>query len=105
MRGRFVLSLLAAVATSASSHPQSSPRIEDASWLAGCWSMGRTDDSTGEHWLAPAGGAMLGLSRTVRAGKMTDYEHRKAPDGIAARIEGVVGGKPRRIDFPFERCK
>jgi hypothetical protein len=31
--------------------------------------------------------------------------YRKAPHGIAARIEGVVGGKSRRIDFPFERCK
>jgi Domain of unknown function (DUF6265) len=154
MRARFGFFLLATAVTSGSSHAQSSPRVEDASWLAGCWSMRHADGSTQEHWLPPAGGAMLGLSRTIRGGKMTEHEYlairevdgkltyvaipsgqreaafpllrvspnelvfenpshdfpqrviyRKLPDGMAARIEGVVGGKSRSRDFPFERCK
>ena len=51
-------------------------KVEDLSWLAGCW---ETNDaakqrSIVEQWMPPAGGAMIGMSRTVRAGKMTGYE-------------------------------
>ena len=51
-------------------------KVEDLAWLSGCWEM---KDATKqlfivEQWMAPDGGAMLGMSRTVRAGKMTGYE-------------------------------
>lgn len=44
-------------------------------WLAGCW----TGPANGqyqytEQWMAPAGGIMLGMSRTVRPGKSTLFE-------------------------------
>ena len=48
--------------------------IDRVAWMAGCWSLtveGRTVD---EHWMAPRGGAMLGISRTVKDGRLTEYE-------------------------------
>jgi hypothetical protein len=30
--------------------------------------------------------------------------YRKVPDGLLARIEGVINGKPRGEDYPFKRC-
>ena len=48
--------------------------IEDLSWLKGCWSLNRNDRETTEHWLKPAGGTMLGISRTVADGKTVEFE-------------------------------
>jgi hypothetical protein len=66
--------LFVAVLAAGSTHAQSNARIEDAAWLAGCWSIELPDGIIEEHWLPPAGGAMLGLSRTVRGGRMTEFE-------------------------------
>jgi hypothetical protein len=52
---------------------QSQP-IDELTWLAGCWSMTRGEASVEEHWMKPAGGTMLGMSRTVRGGKTSEYE-------------------------------
>lgn len=51
-------------------------KVEDLSWLAGCWETkdAAKQRSIVEQWMAPDGGAMIGMSRTVRAGKMTGYE-------------------------------
>jgi hypothetical protein len=43
-------------------------------WLAGCWSLTRSDSVTEEQWMKPAGGTMLGMSRTVRGAKTTEFE-------------------------------
>jgi hypothetical protein len=48
--------------------------IERVAWLQGCWeavSPGRTVE---EHWMAPRGGSMVGMSRTVRGEKLVEYE-------------------------------
>jgi hypothetical protein len=50
-------------------------RVEAMSWLAGCWSMTTEESLIEELWLRPAGGSMLGLSRTIRNGRMTSYEY------------------------------
>jgi hypothetical protein len=127
--------------------------LDQLGWLAGCWA--RPDGSSEEHWMKPAGGSMMGMSRTVKGGKMVEYEflmirevagklsyvakpsrqseatfplktlsenevvfenlqhdfphriiYKKNADGSAtARIEGMRGGQPRGIDFPFKRCQ
>jgi hypothetical protein len=43
-------------------------------WLAGCWSQEKAETGSMEMWMAPAGGAMLGMSRTVRNGKTVAHE-------------------------------
>ena len=44
--------------------------IDKIGFMAGCWESA----GTVEMWTKPAGGSMLGLSRTVRKGKLTSSE-------------------------------
>lgn len=50
--------------------------LEAAAWLAGCWSVESADGQTvaEEQWMAPRGGLMVGMSRTVRGGEARGYE-------------------------------
>ena len=43
-------------------------------WLAGCWQLRAGARLTEEQWLAPRGGTMLGVSRTVRGDSLREYE-------------------------------
>lgn len=61
-------------AAAAAMVPAAGPSINDAAWIAGCWSFERGGRTVAEHWMAPAGGTMMGLSRTVAAGKTTEWE-------------------------------
>ena len=54
--------------------PSSAPDIGRLAWLAGCWSRTRPQGQIEEHWMAPAGGSMVGMSRTVSGGKTVEYE-------------------------------
>jgi hypothetical protein len=51
------------------------PSIDRLAWLTGCWSRARANGMTEEHWMAPRGGTMLGMSRTVRDGRTVEYEY------------------------------
>jgi len=59
--------------------------VEPLAWMAGAWSFTTGTQTSEEHWLAPAGGAMLGMNRDVRDGKMADFEFMR----IEASAEGV----------------
>ncbi len=48
--------------------------ISDAGWLSGCWVTSSEKRVTEETWMAPAGGMMLGMSRSVTDGVATGYE-------------------------------
>ena len=48
--------------------------ISDIAWLAGAWNGTRLTSSIDERWSPPKGGAMLGVSRTVKGDKMTAFE-------------------------------
>jgi hypothetical protein len=48
--------------------------IDGLSWLSGCWALENAEAGTIESWLAPAGGMLLGVSRTVKSGKTVAYE-------------------------------
>ena len=54
--------------------PVASPSIHDVEWLSGCWERRRDDRTTIEIWMVPAGGMMLGASRTVASGTTLEYE-------------------------------
>lgn len=61
------------------------PTISDLNWLAGDWQTTGARSQTDEHWTAAAGGSMLGLSRTVAAGRIYEFEYlriEQRPDGI-----------------------
>jgi hypothetical protein len=48
--------------------------IDRVKWLQGCWQTTRGEATVEEQWMAPRGGTMLGMGRTVRGGKTVDYE-------------------------------
>jgi hypothetical protein len=49
--------------------PAAADTVAGLDWLAGCWSFTQGDRLVEEQWMRPAGGLMLGMSRTVRAGR------------------------------------
>ena len=56
------------------------PRVQDLAWLAGCWERSVGASVMEEQWMRPRGGAMLGMSRTVRRDTTIAYEHLRIYD-------------------------
>jgi hypothetical protein len=48
--------------------------IQTVAWLQGCWTLESAQRLVEESWMAPRGGSMIGVSRTIRDGKLVDYE-------------------------------
>jgi hypothetical protein len=48
--------------------------IDRVRWLQGCWISTRGEATIEEQWMAPRGGSMIGMGRTVRGGKTAEYE-------------------------------
>ncbi|MBX7150335.1 hypothetical protein K1X84_01755 [bacterium] len=48
--------------------------VNDLAWLAGCWDGSTDKKEATEQWMKPAGNEMFGMSRTVRNGKVTEFE-------------------------------
>ena len=59
---------------------RASASVQQLGWLAGCWSRGSGALVTEEQWMRPRGGAMLGMSRTIRRDTMVEYEHLRIHD-------------------------
>ena len=60
-------------------------RVEDLSFLTGDWLTTSGGTQVDEHWTAVAGGTLMGLSRTVNAGRTLGFEYLRIetrPDGI-----------------------
>ena len=58
----------------AASSPAQPHVIEDVGWLAGCWTSAAGERRMDEQWMAPAGGTMFGMSRTVSKGRTVASE-------------------------------
>jgi hypothetical protein len=64
-------------------HCEAAESIDSLVWMCGSW--GDPAESI-ESWMAPVDGLMLGVNRTVRAGKMPFFEFLR----IEQRPEGIV---------------
>jgi hypothetical protein len=87
----------ALAALSCVSFPVGAQPVEQMAWLAGCWQGQFGEPGTIEQWLAPAGGSMLGMSRTIKQDKMVDYEFMRVsrlPDGVLAFVPQPSGRAP-----------
>lgn len=64
-------------------------------WLAGCWERTSGERTVEEVWMAPRGGAMLGMSRTVVSGTLREYEHTRIEerDGLLV-FTAMPSGQP-----------
>lgn len=73
-------------------------RVDTLTWLQGCWRLSSGGRIVEEQWTAPRGGAMLGTSRTVVDGKLTEYEFvvlRERGEGLVfqAHPSGQLSGE------------
>lgn len=70
------LALAVALAVALPSRLVSQPRLDITrlGWMAGCWEQRSGASVTHESWMAPAGGAMVGMSRTVTGGAFRAWE-------------------------------
>src|SRR5437870_3925900 len=69
-----ILYLLSGATTWAAEASVAKPSLEKLAWLAGTWSFEKGGRIVTEQWMAPDGGTMLGMSRTVANGKTVEYE-------------------------------
>ena len=71
-------------------------------WMAGSWRLDTPEARVEEHWTAPGGGMMLGMSRTVSAKGKTSFEFLRI-----AEVEGKLAylampqGRPA-TSFPLK---
>lgn len=84
--GCLVMPLLAA---------QEASNIADLHWIAGGWKSAPGSALLEEHWIAPSGGLMLGLGRTIAGNRAVAFEFLR----IEQRQDGVYyvaqpGGRP-----------
>ncbi|MFN0108401.1 MAG: DUF6265 family protein [Blastocatellia bacterium] len=56
------------------SDAQQKTTLDDLAWLAGCWQDERGGRFREENWTKPKGSSMLGVGRTVKDGKTTEFE-------------------------------
>src|SRR6185369_17666787 len=71
-----VLVILVSMAPAISQSPEVQPSIVNLSWISGDWQIapgGRAQLE--EHWTIPAGGSMLGMSRTIANEKTVEFEY------------------------------
>ncbi|MES2757073.1 MAG: DUF6265 family protein [Pseudomonadota bacterium] len=65
---------------------QAAAGVGRLSWLAGCWSAEKGEAGSGEQWMQPAAGTMLATARTVKNGKVADYEFMRIHEGAEGRL-------------------
>ncbi len=64
-------------------------------WMAGCWRQVQAGRVIEEVWLPPAGGALVGVSRTVEGDSLRSWELmvvRAGPNGLV--FEATPSGQP-----------
>lgn len=77
MRHRHVVAALVPLLIAVSARPAAAQSLTDIgrlSWLAGCWEQRSETRLVQELWMAPAGGSMVGTSRTVVRGASRGWE-------------------------------
>jgi hypothetical protein len=53
-----------------------SSQVDRLTWFSGCWQeVTRSGQIVEEQWMAPRGGQMVGMGRTVRGDSVIEYEH------------------------------
>ncbi len=67
------LTALTALCLTSAAQSQEAP-LSSLGWMSGCWASESGEPGSGEHWLPPAGGSMLGVARTVKKGKTVAHE-------------------------------
>jgi hypothetical protein len=88
------------------------PTAADLGWLEGRWSGTKDGTTSEEHWTSPAGGALVGMHKDVKAGKMAGFEFQRiepakegglvyqaSPQGRPATPFKLIESAGRRVVF------
>jgi hypothetical protein len=59
-------------------------------WLAGCWAAEGAEAGSGEHWMPPAGGTLIGISRRVKGGRTVAWELMQIRETADGRLQFVA---------------
>ncbi len=99
---RIGLPLLIAFAGTAPSSWAAS--VSDLSWLAGCWASVGAEAGSGEQWMPPAGGTLLGTSRTVKNGRTVAHEFMQIREIEPGKIAFIVNPSGQaETSFPLAK--
>ncbi len=79
---KIILSLLVFASTTVCADES----IASLQWLSGCWAAAGQEHGSIEYWMAPAGGTMFGVARTVHENKTTTYEYMR----IVTKSDGNI---------------
>ena len=81
--------------------------ISDLAWMAGDWQTDPNGRMTSdEHWARPAGGVMIGMSRTVAGEKLISFESLRVEQrGDAIFYVASVNGRCPATDFKLTHLK
>lgn len=75
------------------------PEIAKLAWMSGCWALDRNGTRVEEHWSSPAGGVMLGYSRTIRPSRPTSFEQIRIEAKEGELLYVPIVGKQGPIPF------
>lgn len=64
--------------------------IQNVAWIRGCWQGGDADRRYSEHWMAPDGGTMFGMSRTVKNGRTIAHEFIQVRENEAGEVHYIA---------------
>ncbi len=64
--------------------------IDDLAWLSGCWAAADQEAGSGEQWMPPAGGTMIGVSRSVSDGETVAFEFIRIVEQEDGRLEFIA---------------
>jgi hypothetical protein len=85
----------AAMALTTTAGAQAPTAPEPPAFLAGCWEQRSAELLVQEQWMAPLDGQALGLSRTLRGGRLVGFEFmriERTPQGLD--FVAQPGGRP-----------
>jgi hypothetical protein len=84
--------------------PVPAASIDRLGWLAGHWRLEKAGRVIDEQWMAPAGGLMLGMARTIAKGQVREYEFvliREGPGGELFYVAQPSGQKEATFKQQF----
>ena len=98
----FLLIAVCCCASPASGQAPPASRLDQLGWLTGAWAWDSAGARVEEHWMAPNGGLMVGMNRTVRDGRARAFEFlriRERADTVA--YLSMPGGRAVTV-FPLK---
>jgi hypothetical protein len=96
--------LLALLVTSLATSAQAPSQVAQLGWLAGCWAAVGGEAGSGEIWMAPAAGTLLGIGRTVRGGSTREHEFMQIRDTATGLVFIALPSGQTETTFALERA-